>query len=98
MQNSEADVETVLVGCLAGVATGERAVNLPEGPGLEDEVTSSCIDLSQGQTINFKEFVALASLSPLGSFFFLFSFLVMPLSWTSLQQIWDVSEGETAGQ
>lgn len=98
MQNSEADVETVLVGCLAGVATGERAVNLPEGPGLEDEVTSSsCIDLSQGQTINFKEFVALASLSPLGIFFFFF-FLVMPLSWTSLQQIWDVSEGETAGQ
>lgn len=73
MQNSEADVETVLVGCLAGVATGERAVNLPEGPGFEDEVTSSCIDLSQGQTINFKEFVALASLSPLGSFFVLFS-------------------------
>lgn len=74
MQNSEADVETVLMGCLAGVATGERAVNLPEGPGLEDEVTSSsCIDLSQGQTINFKEFVALASLSPLGSFFVFFS-------------------------
>lgn len=59
------------MGCLAGVVTGESEVSLPEGPALEDEVDFlSRIDFSQGYTINFREFVALAPLLPLGVLFF----------------------------
>lgn len=52
----------------------------------------SCIDLLQGQTVDFKEFVALAPLLPLGSIF-----LGMPHSWNSLPLIWKVGEGEFQG-
>ena len=51
--------------------TRESGVNFPEGPGLEDELdSSSCVELSQEQTINFKECVAFACLLSLGGFFF----------------------------
>lgn len=50
----------------------ESEVNLLEGPGLQDKVDSlAYIHPSQGQTMNFNEFVALAPLLPSGSFFFL---------------------------
>lgn len=52
----------------------------------------SCIDLLQGQTMDFKEFVVLAPLLPLGSIF-----LGMSIPGTLLPLIWKVGEGELQG-